>query len=63
MVYKPFEKLDSSRLPDVVEGIQGEDVMVDCYQEGRINKQERDKFQLHMADVTVGMLYLACKGT
>ena len=60
--YIAFDKLDSNRLPDVVEGLQREDVLVDIHQDGRVNKECRSKFQEHMADVTVGMLYLACKG-
>ncbi len=63
MSYKSLDKLDSSRLPDIVEGLQREDVMMDCYQDGRIHKKVRSTFQEHMADVTVGMLYMACKGT
>ena len=55
-----MDKLDPERLPDVVEGLTREDVMMECHQEGRINRQEKDKLQEHMADVTVGMLYLAC---
>ena len=63
MEYVTMDKLDPERLPDVVEGLTREDVMMECHQEGRINRQEKDKLQEHMADVTVGMLYLACKGT
>ena len=63
MKYVAFDKLDSSRLPDVVEGLQREDVLVEIHQDGRVNKECRSKFQEHMADVTVGMLFLACKGT
>ena len=62
MKYIAFDKLDSNRLPDVVEGLQREDVLVDTHEDGRVNKELRNKFQEHMADVTVGMLYLACKG-
>ena len=62
MSYKSLDKLDSSRLPDIVEGLQRQDVMTDSYQDGRIHKKARSKFQEHMADVTVGMLYMACKG-
>ena len=62
MSYESLDKLDPSRLPDIVEGLQREDVMKDCYQDGRINKHVRSKYQEHMADVTVGMLYMACTG-
>ena len=63
MKYIAFDKLDQNRLPDVVEGLQREDVLVDIREDGRVNKESRNKFQEHMADVTVGMLYLACKGS
>ena len=62
MKYIAFDKLDSNRLPDVVEGLQREDVLVDIHEDGRVNKESRNKIQEHMADVTVGMLYLACRG-
>ena len=63
MEYVTMDKLDPERIPDVVEGLAREDVMMERHQEGRINRQKKDKLQEHMADVTVGMLYLACKGT
>ena len=63
MAYVTLDNLDPSRLPDIIEGLNKEDIMVDCYQDGRINKVPKDKFQEHMADVTLGMLFMACKGT
>lgn len=61
MFYVPTSQLDASRLPDVVEGLKAEDVIVldKPKLDGRVNSSEAD---LHMADVTVAMLYLACGG-
>ena len=67
MTYQPLNRLDSSRLPDVVEGLTKEDVVVDSDQatksdQQRVTRAKPTKLQEHMADITVAMLYLGCGG-
>ena len=63
MFYQPTSELDSSRLPDVIEGLKAEDVMLEQAKiQGRINAKPVDKMQEHSADVTVAMLYFVCQG-
>ena len=62
MFYLPTSHLDKARLPDVVEDLQPQDIILDRFEEGRVNKLPIDKHAEHMADVTVAMLYLACGG-
>jgi hypothetical protein len=38
MAYKPTSQLDPSRLPDVVESLQAEDIIVERFEDGRVNK-------------------------
>ena len=56
--------MDSSRLPDVVENLDKQDIFVERHakDDGRINKNPISKKEEHMADVTTAMLYLACGG-
>ena len=56
--------MDSSRLPDVVENLDKQDIFVERHSndDGRINKNPISKKEEHMADVTTAMLYLACGG-
>lgn len=66
MFYVPTSQLDASRLPDVVEGLKAEDVILldkPKLDAGRVNSSKPVTSQdLHMADVTAAMLYLACGG-
>jgi len=63
MFYCPTSELDSKRLPDVVEGLESEDVLLERKSEGnRINIAPLNKAQEHMAEVTAAMLYFACGG-
>jgi len=63
MFYCPTSELDSKRLPDVVEGLQSEDVLLERKSEGnRINIAPLGKDKEHMAEVTTAMLYFACGG-
>ena len=63
MLYVPTKELDSSRLPDVVEGLSADDIFVERARvEGRINTAPSTKEEEHMADVTTAMLFLACGG-
>lgn len=62
MFYEPTSKLDPSRLPDVVESFNKEDIFTERLVEGRINKPPRSKAEEHTADVAAAMLYLACGG-
>ena len=57
--------MDSSRLPDVVENLDKQDIFVERHSNddgSRINKNPISKKEEHMADVTTAMLYLACGG-
>ena len=64
MFYVSTDKLDASRLPDVVENLASEDVLIDRKAEDdqRINRPSITKAQQHLADVEVAMLYLATGG-
>jgi len=63
MFYVPTKELDSTRLPDVVEGLTSEDVVLERQKSGgRVNTDPKSKKEEHMADVTLAMLYLACGG-
>lgn len=63
MFYQPTNRLDSRRLPDVIETLAPEDVIVEqAPTEARINKAPLTKKQMHMAEVTTAMLYFACGG-
>lgn len=62
MFYQPTVELDSSRLPNVIEGLTAEDVMLEQAKNSSINSKPVDKMQEHSADVTVAMLYMACQG-
>ena len=63
MFYVPTSELDSSRLPDAVEGLDTEDVLLERKPTGnRVNVSPLSKVQEHMAEVTVAMLYFACGG-
>ena len=62
MFYVPTSQLDPARLPDVVENLQAEDVILERKEHDRINRPQLNKMEEHMADVTVAMLYLACGG-
>ncbi len=62
MSYVPTSRLDKTRLPDVVEDLQAEDVIVERFEEGRINRPSLTKAEEHMSDVTVAMLFLATGG-
>jgi len=63
MFYVPTSELDSSRLPDAVEGLDIEDVLLERKPtDNRVNVSSPTKEQEHMAEVTVAMLYFACGG-
>jgi len=63
MYYVATKELDQSRLPDVVEGLTSDDVVLDKQKTGgRINTDPKNKGEEHMADVTTAMLFLACGG-
>ncbi len=66
MSYEPLNRLDSSRLPDVVQGLAREDVFVGPDEtpnnSGTINRPKPGKREEHMADVALAMLYLTCGG-
>merc|ERR1712008_673834 len=52
MLYCPPSELDSKRLPDVVEGLESEDVLLERKSAGnRINIAPINKAQEHMAQV------------
>ena len=69
MLYEPTDHLDAARLPDVVHGLQSQDVLLD---EPRVSLEDsnqvtrsvkNDKRRKHMADVARAALYLSCGGT
>ena len=62
MSYQPLNRLDSSRLPDVVEGLQRCDIILERKEPKRVNKTPLSKKEEHFADVTMAMLYLSCQG-
>ena len=63
MFYVPTSELDSKRLPEVVEGLDTVDVLIERKsQENRINIAPIGKAEEHMAEVAVAMLYFACGG-
>jgi len=63
MFYVPTRELDPTRLPDVVEGLTPEEVMLEKGKSGgRVNSDPVSKGEEHMAEVTTAMLYLACGG-
>merc|ERR1712062_155769 len=63
MFYVPTSELDSKRLPEVVEGLDTIDVLIERKsQENRINVAPIGKAEEHMAEVAVAMLYFACGG-
>ena len=63
MFYVPTSQLDSSRLPDVLEGLETQDVLIERLPQDRnITQKPISKSEEHMADVTVAMLYFACGG-
>ena len=66
MLYEPTDHLDAARLPDVVQGLQSQDVLLDEPQRDDPNRVTRsvkgDKRREHMADVARAALYLACGG-
>ena len=68
MLYEPTDHLDAARLPDVVQGLQSQDVLLDDEPKKRdgSNRVTRsvkgDKRREHMADVARAALYLACGG-
>jgi len=63
MFYVPTSELDSKRLPEVVEGLDTVDVLIERKsQENRINVAPIGKAEEHMAEVAVAMLYFACGG-
>ena len=67
MLYEPTDHLDAARLPDVVQGLQSQDVLQDEPKREDSNRVTRsvkgDKRREHMADVARAALYLACGGT
>ena len=63
MFYVPTSELDSKRLPEVVEGLDTVDVLIERKsQDNRINVAPIGKAEEHMAEVAVAMLYFACGG-
>ena len=64
MSYRPLAQLDPARLPDVVESLAREDVVVtnDSKSGTNITAAPLTKRQEHAADVLVGLLYLAGGG-
>ena len=62
MTYEPINRLDPTRLPDVIENLTSEDVIVQRFEEGRINRPKIGKKQEHLAEVTTAMLYFGCGG-
>ena len=66
MLYEPTDHLDAARLPDVVQGLQSQDVLLDEPQRddpSRVTRSVKgDKRREHMADVARAALYLACGG-
>ena len=73
MQYEPTDHLDAARLPDVVQGLQREDVLVDGGGRGaaasaedssRVNSPAKnERRRQHLADVATAALYLSCGGT
>ena len=62
MFYIATSKLDKSRLPDVVEDLRPEDVIVDRFEGTRINRPSLSKAEKHSSRVQIAMLYLATGG-
>ena len=68
MLYEPTDHLDAARLPDVVQGLQSQDVLLDDEprkrdDSNRVTRSVKgDKRREHMADVARAALYLACGG-
>ena len=68
MLYEPTDHLDAARLPDVVQGLQSQDVVLldepKRDDSSRVTRSVKgDKRREHMADVARAALYLACGGT
>ena len=69
MLYEPTDHLDAARLPDVVQGLQSQDVLLDeprvpLEDSNRVTRSvKNDKRREHMADVARAALYLSCGGT
>ena len=69
MLYEPTDHLDAARLPDVVQGLQPQDVFLEEQGESLLEDSSRvtrsvknDKRREHMADVAMAALYLSCGG-
>ena len=68
MIYEPTDHLDAARLPDVVQGLQSQDVLLDeprvqSKDSSRVTRSVKNgKRTEHMADVARAALYLACGG-
>ena len=62
MTYQPIEKLDRTRLPDVIHSLERNDLFVETFDEQRVNRRSVSKAQEHMADVTMAMLFMPCGG-
>ena len=68
MLYEPTDHLDAARLPEVVQGLQSQDVLLDeprvpLEDSSRVTRSVKDdKRREHMADVAMAALYLACGG-
>lgn len=63
MAYLPLDQLDPSRLPDIVAGLNREDVILPLHEHNRINEiKSDDKRRQHLADVTMALLYIPCGG-
>jgi hypothetical protein len=64
MLYLDLDQLDSMRLPDVVEGLKGEELISVKYESQTITPLNPGSIlaKEHMADVTAAMMFLACGG-